>query len=43
MSFYSYKNANSECCPGEISGNSVLNGLNKRVCIQIKNVSNAGN
>ena len=38
MSFYSYKNANSDACPGEVSGNSVLNGLNKRVCIQIKNV-----
>ncbi len=38
MSFYSYKNANSEYCPGEISANSVLTGLNKRVCIQVKNV-----
>lgn len=37
MSFYSYKNANSDACPGDV-GNNVLNGLNKRVCIQVKNV-----
>lgn len=37
MSFYSYKNANSENSPGEVCGN-ILNGLNKRVCIQVKNV-----
>lgn len=37
MSFYSYKNANSEAAPGEVCGN-ILNGLNKRVCIQVKNV-----
>lgn len=37
MSFYSYKNANSEACPGEVCGN-ILNGLNKRVCVQVKNV-----
>ena len=37
MSFYSYKNANSENSPGEVCG-SILNGLNKRVCIQVKNV-----
>lgn len=37
MSFYSYKNANSEACPGAVSG-SILNGLNQRVCIQVKNV-----
>ena len=37
MSFYSYKNANSEACPGAVSGN-VLTGLNQRVCIQVKNV-----
>ena len=37
MSFYSYKNANAEASPGAVSGN-VLNGLNKRVCIQVKNV-----
>ena len=37
MSFYSYKNANAEASPGTVCGN-VLNGLNKRVCIQVKNV-----
>ena len=37
MSFYSYKNANSDNCPGMANGN-ILNGLNQRVCIQVKNV-----
>ena len=37
MSFYSYKNANSDACPGMVNGN-ILNGLNQRVCIQVKNV-----
>ena len=37
MSFYSYKNANAEASPGSVGGN-VLTGLNKRVCIQVKNV-----
>ena len=37
MSFYSYKNANSDACPGMVKG-SVLDGLNQRVCIQVKNV-----
>ena len=37
MSFYSYKNANSECSPGMVNGN-ILTGLNQRVCIQVKNV-----
>ena len=37
MSFYSYKNANSEACPGVVNG-SILNGLNQKVCIQVKNV-----
>ena len=37
MSFYSYKNANSDCCPGVVNGN-VLSGLNQRVCVQVKNV-----
>ena len=37
MSFYSYKNANADSCPGDVKGN-ILNGLNKRVCIQVKNV-----
>lgn len=42
MSFYSYKNCNSESCPGNASGN-ILNGLNKKVCIQVKNVFDYGN
>ena len=37
MSFYSYKNAHSNCSPGQVNGN-VLNGLDQRVCIQVKNV-----
>ena len=37
MSFYSYKNANAECSPGVVNGN-ILSGLNRRVCIQVKNV-----
>ena len=37
MSFYSYKNANAEGCPGVVNGN-ILNGLSQRVCIQVKNV-----
>ena len=37
MSFYSYKNANAEAMPGMVNG-SVLNGLNQRVCVQVKNV-----
>lgn len=37
MSFYSYKNANTDACPGALNGNA-LNGLNQRVCIQVKNV-----
>ena len=40
MSFYSYKNANSESSPGAVCGN-ILNGLNKKVCIQVKNVYDA--
>ena len=40
MSFYSYKNANTDTCPGNVSGN-VCNGLNERVCIQVKNVYDA--
>ncbi|MBQ8556484.1 MAG: hypothetical protein IJ438_11515 [Clostridia bacterium] len=38
MSFYSYKNSNSSCCPGNISGNSALDGLQERVCVQVKRV-----
>ncbi len=37
MSFYSYKNANSNTCPGVVSGN-ILSGLNQRVCVQVKNI-----
>ena len=40
MSFYSYKNANSDVSPGAVCGN-VLTGLNKRLCIQVKNVYDA--
>ncbi len=37
MSFYSYKNGNGNCCPGTISG-SALDGLQEKVCIQVKRV-----
>lgn len=37
MSFFSYKNANADATPGTVSGN-ILNGLNQRVCVQVKNV-----
>ena len=37
MSFYSYKNANSDNSPGMVNG-SILTGLNQRVCVQVKNV-----
>lgn len=37
MSFYSYKNANPSCCPG-IVGGDVLNGLQEKVCVQVKRV-----
>lgn len=37
MSFYSYKNANAQCSPGCIC-TSALDGLNQRICIQVKNV-----
>ena len=37
MSFYSYKNAHSDTCPGVVNGN-ILSGLNQRVCVQVKNV-----
>jgi len=38
MSFYSYKNANSNQCPSTLSANEVLSGLNERVCIQVQRV-----
>ncbi len=37
MSFYSYKNGNTTCCPGAISGNA-LDGLQEKVCVQVKRV-----
>jgi len=37
MSFYSYKNANPSCCPGVVGGD-VLNGLQEKVCVQVKRV-----
>ena len=40
MSFYSYKNANASVSPGNVCGD-ILNGLNKRACIQVKNVYDA--
>ncbi|MDL2207083.1 hypothetical protein LJC33_09300 [Eubacteriales bacterium OttesenSCG-928-N13] len=40
MSFYSYKNANADLCPGTVTGN-VCNGLSEKICIQVKNVYDA--
>lgn len=40
MSFYSYKNCNAEGCPGKLAGD-VCNGLNQKICIQVKNVFDA--
>jgi len=40
MSFFSYKNGNSEMTPGCISGNP-CHGLTERICIQVKNVYDA--
>ncbi len=40
MSFYSYKNANAELCPGTVTGN-ICGGLNERICVQVKNVYDA--
>ncbi len=37
MSFYSYKNANAEACPGMVAGNA-MSGLNEKICVQVKNV-----
>jgi hypothetical protein len=37
MSFYSYKNANPSSCPGLV-GSDVLNGLQEKVCVQVKRV-----
>lgn len=40
MSFFSYKNANAEQCPGSIVGGA-MTGLTEKVCIQVKNVFDA--
>lgn len=37
MSFYSYKNADNEVCPGRIRGEATKH-LTERVCIQVKRV-----
>ncbi|MDO4384643.1 MAG: hypothetical protein Q4E18_01450 [Clostridia bacterium] len=37
MSFYSYKNANADTSPGQITGNA-MDGICERICIQVKNV-----
>ena len=37
MSFYSYKNANTDGCPGRVSSD-ICRGLNEKICIQVKNV-----
>ena len=41
MSFYSYKNANPQSCPGFISGDACT-GLTERVCVQVKRVYDSG-
>lgn len=38
MSFYSYKNTNPCCCPGTITNGSALDGLQEKVCVQVKRV-----
>ncbi len=40
MSFYSYKNANADACPGAITG-SPLDGICEKICVQVKNVYDA--
>ncbi len=37
MSFYSYKNCNQSCCPGQVSGD-ITSGLNEKVCVQLQKV-----
>ena len=37
MSFYSYKNANADFCPGTVTGN-ICQGLTEKICVQVKNV-----
>lgn len=39
MSFYSYKNANVDCCPGTLSAaETSMAGVNERACVQVKRV-----
>ena len=40
MSFYSYKNANADQCPGSIVGGA-MQGVTERICVQVKNVLDA--
>lgn len=40
MSFFSYKNGNTELSPGCITGNP-CQGLNERICLHVKNVYDA--
>lgn len=37
MSFYSYKNSESDVCPGRIAGEGA-SGVTERVCIQVKKI-----
>lgn len=37
MSFYSYKNANPDCCPGRVSSDG-QNCIREKVCVQVKKV-----
>ena len=38
MSFYSYKNAQSGCCPGAVTAAAAMDGIKEKVCIQVKRV-----
>ncbi|MBR6526101.1 MAG: hypothetical protein IKT57_09010 [Clostridia bacterium] len=38
MSFYSYKNAHTNCCPGAVNASTALDGIQEKVCIQVKRV-----
>lgn len=37
MSFYSYKNANPDCCPGRVTSDS-QNCVSEKVCVHVKKV-----
>lgn len=37
MSFYSYKNANPDCCPGRVSSDSQT-CVSEKVCVHVKKV-----